>query len=503
MRWLRILLCGQGLRSPTPWSGAPKFFAVCDPQRGERAWVCGWVHVGKDSSFALRGMVFACLFPNLIPSARCRRASGLCLTGSVRWCADTFFVTRSALSLRGVVLVFIAVVTPSAPCRCACGVQSLVGCWRTHCCATSSAHGPDCADFVVSSQLQLSAKVVDIPVMVQKQHPCCAPVIRQRQVPAGLRDSWKFLRFVHRQRSALMMEWSELGDAAEMQHFSASVHLGVGARGWRGRRGCSADIAATSRPHHNHHILVLMLSLVGSDSRTGLGILRLMPLLTWEGVISRRKSWVFGGPCLMLGSPDIPPCFSFIGTWLLLLAKIMMGEVGRPLINWDQASRKKQRRIGVRVNVDLAVLLGPPGFLNGTRVQVQGGCTSGAVVAACPCSVCLPCKFSAFLSSLHWPAGTEDMGNFGFSYLEILILFEQWAGHRLLSEHVTRPHVRAHRPISVSSVPVSKGIEIRQGCRFIISLIRALGKFLVELAGFLPCQVGSHMSRLRHLGWEQ
>ena len=49
---------------------------------------------------------------------------------------------------------------------------------------------------------------------------------------------------------------------------------------------------------------------------------------------------------------------------------------------------------------------------------------------------------SLFLSSLHWPAGASDMGHFGASYLEILILFEQWADHRLLREKVTRPHVR-------------------------------------------------------------
>ena len=41
-----------------------------------------------------------------------------------------------------------------------------------------------------------------------------------------------------------------------------------------------------------------------------------------------------------------------------------------------------------------------------------------------------------------------------FSYPEVLILFEQWAGHRLLSEMVARPHVRAHRSISISSVLV-------------------------------------------------
>ena len=46
----------------------------------------------------------------------------------------------------------------------------------------------------------------------------------------------------------------------------------------------------------------------------------------------------------------------------------------------------------------------------------------------------------------------------------------------LLSEKVTRPHVRALRPISIPAVPVSEGIEIRQECHFARSLVRALGK---------------------------
>ena len=46
-----------------------------------------------------------------------------------------------------------------------------------------------------------------------------------------------------------------------------------------------------------------------------------------------------------------------------------------------------------------------------------------------------------------------------FPFLELFILFEQWAGHRLLSEKVTRPHVWAHRPILIPSVPVTEGIE--------------------------------------------
>ena len=85
------------------------------------------------------------------------------------------------------------------------------------------------------------------------------------------------------------------------------------------------------------------------------------------------------------------------------------------------------------------------------------------------------------------------------SFLEILILFEQWAGHRLLSEKVTKPHVRANRSILIASVPVSEGIEMRHGCQFVWTLSKLPG----DMGGFLPCGVGSHMSRLRHLGWNQ
>ena len=60
------------------------------------------------------------------------------------------------------------------------------------------------------------------------------------------------------------------------------------------------------------------------------------------------------------------------------------------------------------------------------------------------------------------------LGHFGVSFLELLILVEQWAGHLLLSEKVIRPHVRANCPILIPSVPVSEGIEIRHGCQFLI-----------------------------------
>ena len=69
-----------------------------------------------------------------------------------------------------------------------------------------------------------------------------------------------------------------------------------------------------------------------------------------------------------------PSSFSCIGSWLLF---------------------PKQRRVEV---ADLAMLPGPPGFLNGPWVQVQGGCISGADIAAWPYSVSLLCKFSVSMS---------------------------------------------------------------------------------------------------------
>ena len=126
----------------------------------------------------------------------------------------------------------------------------------------------------------------------------------------------------------------------------------------------------------------------------------------------------------------------------------MMTGVVLPLIPWSG--------LDIRANVDLASLPGPPGFLSGPWFQVHGGCISGADIAAWPYSVGIQCKFTSFLGTLHWPMGSHDMGHFGVSFLELLVLFEQWAGHRLLSEKVTRPRTWANRPTLIPSVPVSE-----------------------------------------------
>ena len=194
--------------------------------------------------------------------------------------------------------------------------------------------------------------------------------------------------------------------------------------------------------------------------------------------------------------------------FMIAIARVSVNHDGRggtapdPLV-WDQGSRPKVRKLAVRVTVDLASLPGPPGFLSGPWIQVNGGPISGSDIAAWLYSVSILVRFTSFLGTLHWPSDSRDFGHFGISFLELLILFEQWAGHRLLSEKVTRPHVRAGRSILFPSVPVSEGIEIRHGCQFLGSLVRALAKLPGGLGRFLPCSLGSHMSRLRHLGWHQ
>ena len=194
--------------------------------------------------------------------------------------------------------------------------------------------------------------------------------------------------------------------------------------------------------------------------------------------------------------------------FMIAIARVSVNHDGKggtapdPLV-WDQGSKPKVRKLAVRITVDLASLPGPPGFLNNSWIQVHVGRITDADIASWPYSVSILVRFTSFLGTLHWPSDSRDFGHFGISFLELLILFEQWAGHRLLSEKVTRPHVRAGRSILFPSVPVSEGIEIRHGCQFLSSLVRALAKLPGGLGRFLPCGLGSHMSRLRHLGWNQ
>ena len=72
-----------------------------------------------------------------------------------------------------------------------------------------------------------------------------------------------------------------------------------------------------------------------------------------------------------------------------------------------------------------------------------------------------------FLGRLHWPAGGLDLGVGGVSFIELLIIYEVWAGERLSLEKAHPRYLRPGRRISVSAVPFGPGIDIWLSCRFI------------------------------------
>ena len=91
---------------------------------------------------------------------------------------------------------------------------------------------------------------------------------------------------------------------------------------------------------------------------------------------------------------------------------------------------------------------------------------------------------------MHFPVDAVDIGHVGrFFFWELLILFEQWAGHRLLSEQVARPQVRPNRPIFIPSVPVSAWVlKFGMVVSFLVAWCVPLPSCLEVLIGF--CVVG-------------
>ena len=129
------------------------------------------------------------------------------------------------------------------------------------------------------------------------------------------------------------------------------------------------------------------------------------------------------------------PVITDLHRFMIAIARVSVNHGGKggtapdPLV-WDQGSRPKVRKLAIRINVDFASLPGPPGFLNSSWVQVDAGRITGSDFAAWPYSVSILVRFTSFLSTLHWLSGAVDFGHFGISFLELLILFEQWTRWR-------------------------------------------------------------------------
>ena len=177
------------------------------------------------------------------------------------------------------------------------------------------------------------------------------------------------------------------------------------------------------------------------------------------------------------------------------------GTAHDPLV-WSAGALPKRRRL-VHAVRDRAFLPGPPGLWDSEWVNIPASDISSADIALWPYTPGLLVKWVSFLATLHWPAGGPDLGVGGISYLELLILYELWAGERLSLEKACPRYLRQGRPISVSAVPFGPGIDIWRSCRFIGALMRSLCLLPGGLGRFVACSIGANHCRLRHIGWEK
>ena len=152
---------------------------------------------------------------------------------------------------------------------------------------------------------------------------------------------------------------------------------------------------------------------------------------------------------------------------------------------------------------DRAFLPGPPGIWDSEWVPVPASAICAEDIACWPYTPGLLVKWVSFLGNLHWPAGGLDLGVGGVSFVELLILYELWAGDRLSLEKAHPRYIRPGRSITVSAVPFGPGIDMWRSCRFIGCLMRSLCLLPGGLGRFVPCTIGANDCRLRHIGWEK
>ena len=87
--------------------------------------------------------------------------------------------------------------------------------------------------------------------------------------------------------------------------------------------------------------------------------------------------------------------------------------------------------------------------------------------------------------------------------MELLILYELWAGERLELEKGVPRYRRPGRSISVSAYPFGPGTDIWRSCMFISALFPGLRDLPLGLRRFVPCDIGANHCRLRHIGSER
>ena len=172
------------------------------------------------------------------------------------------------------------------------------------------------------------------------------------------------------------------------------------------------------------------------------------------------------------------------------------------LLVWSAGALPKGRRV-VHAVRDRAFLTGPVDLWECEWISLGASPITAGDVEVWPYSVGLLVKLSAFLGTLHWPAAAMNWGGGGVCFVEILFLFELWAGERLDLEKAVPRYRRPGREISVSAVPFGPGTDIWRSCMFLGALFRALLALPGGIGRFIPCDIGANHCRLRHIGWEK
>ena len=178
------------------------------------------------------------------------------------------------------------------------------------------------------------------------------------------------------------------------------------------------------------------------------------------------------------------------------------GTAPDPMVG-SAGSLLKRRRV-VRAVPNFAMLPGPPALWLGGWVAGPSVDINADDVAQWPYTPGLLVKWVSFLGSLHWPVHGGDLGVGGISYVELLFLYELWAGERdcPLKKRFLVIFGQGVQ-FSVSAVPFGPGIYIWRSCRFIGAMMRSLCILLGGLGRFVPCSIGANHCRLRHVGWER
>ena len=201
------------------------------------------------------------------------------------------------------------------------------------------------------------------------------------------------------------------------------------------------------------------------------------------------------------------PVIRDLHRFFIAIARVLVNDDGKggtapdPLV-WCSGAKGKRRRVIEAVR-DFAMIPGPQRLWVGRWFKWPDIAISDNDVGRWPFSTGALVKMAAFLSSLSWPSEVSDLGPGGVSYVEILILYERWAGERLRVEDSIPKYRKPGRPISVSAAPLCPDVDVWRLCEYFGRMMRALCHLPGGLGRFIPGRIGANHSRLRHIGWEK